>query len=114
MNDLLESRDEEIVGDMHRAAQTIVEFTVGVSFEQFMSDRKLQFALERLIDIIGQDAVNVSEAFRSHYADISWQTLMTLRHVLAMEDGAKQERMWDLVSVQVPELAAELESLTPY
>jgi uncharacterized protein with HEPN domain len=105
------SRDEENVIDLLQAAKTVVDFTAGVSFEQFITDRKLQLALERLIDVIGQDAINISDVFRSVHSEIPWQTLMTLRHILALEDEEKNERMWSIVSVHVPELLAQLESL---
>jgi len=107
------SRDEENVIDLLQAAKTVVDFTVGVSFEQYIIDRKLQLALERLIDVIGQDAVNISEVFRSVHSEIPWHTLMTLRHVLALEDEEKYERMWSIVSAHVPELVVQLESLLP-
>jgi uncharacterized protein with HEPN domain len=107
------SRDEENILDMFRAAQTIVEFTMGVSFEQFINDRKLQYALERLIDVIGQDAINISEVYRRYHAEIPWQTLMTHRHILALENEEKHERMWGIVSAQMPELVFQLESLLP-
>lgn len=105
-------RDEDNIRDMLHAARTIVEFTAGLEYEQYLADRKLQLALERLIDIIGQDAANVSELFRYYNPEIPWQCFMSQIHILAVEKSDdKLERMWTFVTARIPELIISIESM---
>ena len=56
-----EERDAAYLWDMLDAAHLIEGFTTGVRFEQYMDDRKLQLAVERALEIIGEAARRVSE-----------------------------------------------------
>jgi uncharacterized protein with HEPN domain len=105
-------RDEENIRDMLHAARTIVEFTACMEYDHYLADRKLQLALERLIDIIGQDATNVSELFRHYNPKIPWQSFISQIHILAAEkNDEKHERMWSFVTARIPELIISIESL---
>jgi uncharacterized protein with HEPN domain len=42
------------------AARTALEFTRGTTFHDYDRDRKLQLAVERLVEIIGEAARHVS------------------------------------------------------
>lgn len=107
-----DERDKENIRNMLTAARTIVEFTAGMEYEQYLGDRKLHLALERLIDIIGQDAANVSELFRYYNPEIPWQFLMSQIHILTGENSdERQERMWAFATVHIPELIISVESL---
>jgi len=60
-----EERDFAYLWDMLEAARTALEFTRGTTFHDYDGDRKLQLAVERLVEIIGEAARHVSEPFRS-------------------------------------------------
>jgi uncharacterized protein with HEPN domain len=59
----LEKKDAAHLWDMLDSAKTICDFVTGINFSQYMKDRKLQLAVERAIEIIGEAARRVSEAF---------------------------------------------------
>lgn len=81
--------------------------------QQYLADRKLQLALERLIEIIGEAARNVSKTFRNLHPDILWQKIVAQRHVLAHDYGdIQQEKIWLLVNQNIPELITKLQPLT--
>jgi uncharacterized protein with HEPN domain len=107
-------RDSAYLWDMLDAAKTVVSFTSGVKFHQYEKDRKLQLAIERAIEIIGEAAGRVSKEFQNAHPNIPWRGLIGQRNVLAHEYGdIKQERMWIVVAERIPELIAILEPLVP-
>ena len=109
-----EERDFAYLWDMLEAARTALEFTRGTTFHDYDGDRKLQLAVERLVEIIGEAARHVSEPFREQHADIPWRKIVAQRHVLAHDYGdIQQERLWLLVTEHLPELIRRLEPLVP-
>ena len=111
---LPDERDAAYLWDMLDAARMAYGFTSGVLFQAFLSDRKLQLAIERSVEIIGEAARRVSEAFRNDHPEIPWRSMIAQRNVLAHEYGeVKQDRMWLLVTQQLPELIQTIETLIP-
>ena len=109
-----DERDAAYVWDMLDAARNVRDFTAGLSFHEYERDRKLQLAVERAVEIIGEAARNVSEGFRQAHPEIPWKSIIGQRHVLAHEYGEiKQERMWAVASERIPELINMLEPLLP-
>jgi uncharacterized protein with HEPN domain len=109
-----EDRDAAYLWDMLDAARTVRQITSGVTFDQYLGDRTLQLAVERAVEIIGEAAGRVSDAFREAHPEIPWRRMIGQRHVLAHEYGdIKQDRMWNLATTHVPDLISKLEPLLP-
>jgi len=110
----LDDRDAGYLWDMLDSAKTISDFVSGVSFNQYMQNRQLQLAVERALEIIGEAARRVSKGFQDENSDIPWQNIIAQRNVLAHEYGEiKQELIWKVANVRIPELIAALEPLVP-
>lgn len=96
------------------AAATVEEFVSGVRAADYLRDRKLQLAIERAIEIIGEAARRVSDTLKSAHPDIPWQQMVAQRNVLAHEYGEiKQERIWLVATTHIPELVRLLKPLLP-
>ena len=109
-----EDRDLAYLWDMLDAAHAILNFTEGKSFERYLQDRMLQLAVERALEIIGEAAHNVSLDFRLKNPAIPWKGIIGQRNVLAHEYGAiKQDLIWEVITVHLPDLAVKLEQLVP-
>jgi uncharacterized protein with HEPN domain len=109
-----EDRDAAYLWDIVDAAKTIVEFTKGANLGSFLIDRKLQAAVEREIEIIGEAARKISEAFKSRHPGVPWRAMIAQRNVLAHEYGeVQQERIWVLAAERIPELILQIEPLMP-
>lgn len=107
-------KDAARLWDMLSYAQEIVQSLTSISFEVYLRDRNLRLATERRIEIIGEAARNVSEAFQAAHPEIPWQKIVAQRHVLAHEYGEiKDELIYRVASVHVPELIANLRPLVP-
>jgi len=109
-----EERDAAYLWDMLDAACTVRDFVAGVTVNQYMQDRKLQLAVERAVEIIGEAARRVSDGYKAEHPEIPWKGIIGQRHVLAHEYGEiKQERMWAVASSHIPSLIAILGPLLP-
>ena len=107
-----EERDAAHLWDMLNAAENVSQFMQGVSFDNFMRQIKLQAAVEREVEIIGEAARRVSESFREMHLEIQWRAIIAQRNVLAHEYGEiKQERMWLVATERVPDLIKKLKPL---
>ncbi len=111
---LPEKKDLAYLWDILDAARAIKDFTNRVSFDQYLKDRKLQMAVERALEIIGIAAKHVSDGFQADHPEIPWKRMIGQRNVLAHEYGEiRQERIWAVVSTNIPELIKQLEPLVP-
>jgi uncharacterized protein with HEPN domain len=107
-----EIRDAGYLWDMLDAAETIRKFTDNVKYHEYIADRKLQLAVERCVEVIGEAAGRISQTFREAHPEIHWRLIIAQRNVIAHEYGEiKTERMYALVNEHIPELIEKLQKL---
>lgn len=107
-----DDRDLGYVWDMHDAACQVKDYSKGKSFEDYRQDKKLRLATERLLEIIGQAAKEISEKFKRRYPDVPWGKIIGLRNVLAHEYGeVKDEKVYLVAAKDVPVLIEELKKI---
>ena len=109
-----EDRDAGYLWDMLDAARTVRDFTTGLELDEYRADRKLQLAVERAIEIIGEAARLVSASFKEQHPEIPWQQIIAQRHVLAHDYGEiSHDRIWLVATRRIAELINQLEPLLP-
>lgn len=107
-------RDAAYLWDMPNSARTIQGFVNGLRFDDFLRDLKLQLAIERSVEIIGEASRRISDEFKQVHPEIPWKRIIAQRNVLIHEyDDVKQERMWLAATVHIPALIPQLEALLP-
>jgi uncharacterized protein with HEPN domain len=110
-----EEKDAAYLWDMLQAAREIRDFIRGKSLEDYLNDLVLQAAIERKVEIVGEAARKVSEEFKEIHPEIPWRPIVAQRHVLAHEYGEiRQENIWRVAALRIPELIAALEPLIPH
>ncbi|MBI2422069.1 MAG: DUF86 domain-containing protein [Candidatus Hydrogenedentes bacterium] len=78
----------------------------------YENDEKLQLAVEKLLEIIGEASRRVSEDCRSRHSHIPWAGMIGLRNVLAHEYGEiRVDLIWRVVTLRIPILIAEIETI---
>jgi uncharacterized protein with HEPN domain len=109
-----EARDLAYLWDMLQASREALEFSRGVTLEAFLQDRKLQLAIERAVEIVGEAASRISLELREAHAEIPWRKVIAQRNVLAHEYGDVEPALvWELVTDHLPKLVAQIEPLLP-
>lgn len=66
--------------DMKEAAEKILKYTQGLSFEDFLADEKTIDAVVRNFEIIGEASLRIDEDFRLENPQIEWRKLRGFRN----------------------------------
>jgi uncharacterized protein with HEPN domain len=107
-------RDAAYLLDMLQAAEKVRRFVHGIKQEEFVENEVLRDAVERNIEIIGEAARKVTEAFKKHHPEIPWRKIIAQRNVLVHEyDKIGVDEMWSVVTFHVPNLIQNLAPLIP-
>jgi len=110
----VDERDAAHLWDMLQGATKTMRAVQGTSFAQYLADEDLRLIVERRIEIIGEAARRVSEAFRAEHPDVPWRSMIGQRNVMAHEyDEIDHERVWNVVTVELPRLVQALKPLVP-
>jgi uncharacterized protein with HEPN domain len=84
----------------------------GLGYDDLMSRKVVRLALERLLEITGEAARNVSPHRRGRHATIPWQGIIGLRNAIAHEYGEiDYERIYTIATKGVPKLISTLEKI---
>ncbi len=109
-----ERDDASLLWDMLEAARKVRQFVAGKTFHDYARDEVLQAAVERKLKIIGEAARAVSDEFQQNHPEVPWRGIVAQRHFLAHEYGeVRQEKLWRVATVRIPELISRLEKLVP-
>jgi len=74
----------------------------------------LQSAVERQLEILGEAARRMSDNFRQAHPEIPWSDIIGQRNVIAHQyEEIRQERIWSVVTSDIPTLITQLEPLIP-
>lgn len=76
------------------------------------SDEKLQLALTRLVELIGEAATRVPSEIREKYPSIPWTKIINTRHRLIHGyDAVDHDILWDTITLSLPELIKTLNAI---
>lgn len=106
-------RDSKVyLEDILEAIGKIRLYTAGISFEDFCEDSKTKDAVIRNLEIIGEAAKQIPEAFRERSREISWRKMAGLRDLLTHAYfGIDFELVWEVVTNKLPPLEASVSRL---
>jgi uncharacterized protein with HEPN domain len=111
---LPEARDASYLLDMIAHARGVMRAVQKHTFEDYQKDEDLRLLVERRVEIIGEAAHSVSEAFQETHPQIPWRKIVGQRNILVHKYGdIDDEIMWDLVTISIPELIRLLEPIIP-
>lgn len=107
-----EFRAKDYLLHMLEAAGRILEYTAGVTEEQFVANQMLQDAVVRNIEVIGEASNNLLEVgpeFAAKYPSIPFAQIYGMRNRVAHGYFAVSTAMiWDSVQVDVPDLRQQI------
>ena len=89
-----------------------VAMASGRTRQDLDSDRKLNLALVRLLEIVGEAAGRTTSEERLKYPAIPWDQIRGLRNRLIHGyDSVDFDVLWQIVTADLPRLIAELETI---
>ena len=93
------------IDDILESIHLINEYTRDISKEGFLNDAKLQDAVFRRMEIIGEAAKNLPEEFQEKYPHIPWRQIASTRDVISHEYFQLElDRIWKIIEERLPEL----------
>jgi uncharacterized protein with HEPN domain len=100
------------VHDIWDSISAIEEYTRGLTEEEFCSNRLVQDAVIRRIEIIGEAVKNIDGSFRVKHPDIPWKEMARMRDKIAHEYfGVDFKRVWEVVRQDLPGLKLKFKSM---
>lgn len=106
---MTEREYRDYLNDMIEAADMVASFIEGITKDQFLSDKKTQFAVVRALEIIGEASKKVPESIRTYYPDLPWKEIGGMRDKLIHDYfGVNDEVVWETAVNDVPVIAARL------
>jgi uncharacterized protein with HEPN domain len=95
---------------MRDAGKEILEFAAENSQSSFSSNRMLQLAIVKDLEIIGEAANNVSAECQEKYSYIPWRAMVGMRNRLVHAYfGINLDVIWQTVQQDLPPLIQSLE-----
>jgi uncharacterized protein with HEPN domain len=93
-------------------AREAVALAEGRTRADMDSDRLLELALVRLLEIVGEAASRVPQEDRALYPDIPWPQIVGLRNRLIHGyDAVDNDILWQIVAHDLPPLVTALEEI---
>lgn len=107
------SRDNRFrLQDILDAIDRIGSYVEGITYEDFLADRKTQDAVTRNVEIIGEAARSLSEQFKQEHSSIPWQDIVGMRNVIVHHYfGILPDVVWDVIENELPTLRSQLAKL---
>lgn len=100
--------------DILDSTKAILDFTKGLSFEEFGNDRKTYSAVIREFEIIGEAVSKLPEEFKQIYPRIEWQDIKDFRNLLIHEYfGVDLEIVWKIIQDDLPLLLNAVNEMLP-
>jgi uncharacterized protein with HEPN domain len=107
-------RDQVRLRHMLDFSREAVAMLRGQAESHLASDRMLELALVRLVEIIGEAAARVSSKARARHPQIPWAVIVGMRNRLVHGyDRVDLAVLWETVTHDLPALIRELESVLP-
>lgn len=104
----LAERLEDIAG----AAESILEFTAGITRDGFAADELRQSAVHMQLVILGEAASHLPTDLTAPFPTVPWPVLRAMRNVIAHEYFRLDvDIVWHTATVQVPQLLAVVRTM---
>ncbi len=106
------ARDTGRLEHILTAIKNIEEFAHGMTYEQFLADKKTFFAISYNIQIIGEAAYMLSRDFKANHTEINWQIMEKMRHIIVHGYyKVSPVIVWNVATDDIPTLKPQIQHL---
>jgi uncharacterized protein with HEPN domain len=100
------------LADIEESCRLILQYTGGMTADQFRADRKTVDAVLRNLEVIGEAVKHLPASSRAQRADMDWRRIAGFRDILIHAYfGVDLDIIWDVVTNKIPALLAAVTDL---
>jgi uncharacterized protein with HEPN domain len=99
---------EDILDAMDKAEILLEE----VTYEQFVSDFRINFAVVRALEIVGEATKRLPMTLRDQYPSIPWKEMAGMRdRIIHGYDNVNFRIVWDTVKKRIPIVKPQIQQI---
>ncbi len=104
--------DKEDLDDILEAISRILDYSKGMTWDEFLADRKTQDAIVQNIEILGEATKNLSEALKVNHPEVPWKDIAATRdRLIHRYFGVNNEIVWQIICTDLPKLLPQIKSI---
>ncbi len=98
-----------LLNDIMDPIAAIYEYLSDLDEDAFYNDRKTKDAVVRNFEIIGEASRQVTQEYKSAYAEIEWREIADLRNKIIHEYfGIDYVLLWEIIQLDLPALKQKI------
>ena len=102
----------DYVRDILEEIQLVIQFSQDITFDDFLSDRKTQRAIEKCLGNMGEASKKIPDSIRKKYPEIPFKQMSQMREIVVHDyDGINYMIVWETVTKEIPPLEEKMETL---
>jgi uncharacterized protein with HEPN domain len=102
----------DYVEDMLDAMDKAELLLEGIAYEQFEADFRINFAVVRALEIVGEAAKRLPPDLRRQYPDIPWKVMAGMRdRIVHGYDVVDLQIVWDVVKRDIPQVKPQIQKI---
>ena len=104
--------EADCLQDMLEAAERVISYCKGITYQQFIDDTKTQDAVVRNIEILGEAVKSIPKTTRRKHSAIPWKSIAGMRDRLIHDYfGVNYDVVWDVARNDLPQLLIALKKI---
>ena len=104
------ARDKGRLEDIVEYSHNVMSFVDGISFDELMTDKLRYYAVMKNVEIVGEAAYMLTEAFKREHPETPWKIVQGMRHVLVHDYGnISSYTLYDTAKTGIPQLCVQVE-----
>jgi uncharacterized protein with HEPN domain len=105
-------RNLDYLLDIQDAIERALEYTNGLTWDEYLHDNKTQDAVVRNLEVLGETTKNISDDLRIEYPAVPWRDMSGTRDRLVHHYfGISQEIVWQIVQKDLPGLKQQIANM---
>ena len=105
----------DYINDILASIQEAIEFTGGMTFDEFSRDKKTINAVIRSLEVLGEASRKIPDHLKAETPEVPWKRMAGMRNKLIHEYfGVDLEIVWAVIKEDLPPLVHHLEKLLRY
>lgn len=102
----------DFLADINNAIEEVIEFTSGMTFDDFEGDKRTINAVIRSLEVLGEATKHIPKTFRNKHPEIPWSKMAGMRDVLIHDYmGVDIKTVWKVAKERLPEIKPLIEGV---